>query len=153
MNSKLGYFGDKGDRGWTGGISIVTPLIEVGFQDFSGDYQQKAIEERKKEEIDNEIKTIKTNPNLEKEIKKEKIKKLEEDLKKLTYDKYHNQTTYQKNLNKASTYIRFNQQNGYNATIDVIGAAWLQNAIHRTIKDFRFEYEHNNIEGWGGIKF
>ncbi|PKH49857.1 hypothetical protein CXF68_03705 [Tenacibaculum sp. Bg11-29] len=152
-DTKRAYFGDKGDRGWTGGISIVTPLIEVGFQDFSGDYQQKAIEERKKEEIDNEIKTIKRNPNLEKEIKKEKIKKLEEDLKKLTYDKYHNQTTYQKNLNKASTYIRFNQQNGYNATIDVIGAAWLQNAIHRTIKDFRFEYEHNNIEGWGGIKF
>jgi len=90
--------------------------------------------------------------SLNKFEKKEKISSLEKELKDLTFYKYHNQTSYQKNLNKASTYIRVNN-NGYNATIDLIGDAWLQNAIHRAIKDFRFEYNHKNIEVWGGKKW
>ncbi|WP_028889789.1 hypothetical protein [Tenacibaculum ovolyticum] len=152
-DTKRAYFGGGTDMGWTGGLTIVTPLIEVGFQDFSGDYQHDAIEELKKKKLDKEIKEVKNNKNLSKEEKNNKIKVLESNLKDLTFSKYHNQTPSQKKLNKASTYIRFNQQNGYNATIDVIGDAWLQNFIHRTIKDFRFEYEYKNIEGWGGIKF
>ncbi len=40
-----------------------------------------------------------------------------------------------------------------NTTVDVIGDAWLRNAIHRAIKDFRFEYKRNNIQAWGGLRF
>ena len=54
-----------------------------------------------------------------------------------------------KNLNKASTYFKINS-NGYNASIDIIGDAWLQNFIHRQIKDLRFEYDHQKTELWGG---
>ncbi|WP_064966312.1 hypothetical protein [Tenacibaculum ovolyticum] len=152
-DTKLGYFGGGTDMGWTGGLTIVTPLIEVGFQDFSGDFLKKGIEqENKRIDILKKIKSIK-NSNKTKPIKKIELDKLEDDLIKLTRGKFHKQTDYQKRLNKASTYIRFNQQNGYNATIDVIGDAWLQNFIHKTIKDFKFEYEYKNIEGWGGKKF
>uniref|UniRef100_UPI000A896B40 hypothetical protein n=1 Tax=Tenacibaculum ovolyticum TaxID=104270 RepID=UPI000A896B40 len=158
-DTKRAYFGGGTDMGWTGGLTIVTPLIEVGFQDFSGDFLKKAkkgeniIEEQRREIILDEIRVTKKNNHLSKDRKKEKIFELEKRLKELTFNKYHNQTENQKKLNKASTYIRFNQQNGYNATIDVIGDAWLQNFIHRTIKDFRFEYEHKKIEGWFGKKF
>ncbi len=125
----------------------------VGFQDFSGDYLKKDIEqENKRIDILKKIKGIK-NSKKSKSLKKIELKRLEDDLLKLTRGKFHKQTSYQKRLNKASTYIRFNQENGYNATIDVIGDAWLQNAIHRAIKDFKFEYEHKNIQGWGGFRF
>ena len=126
-------------------------------KDFSGDFLKNAEtggkEEENRKEILRKIKVLKKDKNIPSLESARKIEMLEDDLKRLTYNKYHNQTNSQKQLNKASTYIRFNQQNGYNATIDVIGDAWLQNFIHRTIKDFRFEYEHKNIEGWGGIKF
>ncbi len=146
------YLGGGTDMAWTGGISVATPFFEVGFQDFSGDYQKDAPEEVKKDKIGKEIQSIKNDLSLNKFEKKEKISSLEKELKDLTFYKYHNQTSYQKNLNKASTYIRVNN-NGYNATIDLIGDAWLQNAIHRAIKDFRFEYNHKNIEVWGGKKW
>ncbi len=158
-DTKRLYFGGGTDKGWTGGFSIVTPLVELGFQDFSGDYIHKSKapnkinEEQQRDEILRDIKNIKNDKSLSKHAVKEKIAELEERLKKLTFHKYHNQTEYQKRLNKASTYIRFNTNNGYNATVDVIGDAWLQNAIHRAIKDFRFEYEHNNIQAWGGFRF
>ncbi len=106
-----------------------------------------------RERILRDIKELQRNKSISKILKKEKIANLKDELKELTFYKYHNQTEYQKRLNKASTYIRFNTNNGYNATVDVIGDAWLQNAIHRAIKDFRFEYEHNNIQAWGGFRF
>ncbi|HEX8577897.1 MAG TPA: hypothetical protein VF677_16550 [Flavobacterium sp.] len=52
----------------------------------------------------------------------------------------------------ASTYLRINN-NGANITIDVIGDAWLQNLIHKKIRDFKFEYEHKRIDVWGGFRF
>ncbi|WBX76740.1 hypothetical protein PG911_00335 [Tenacibaculum ovolyticum] len=133
-DTKLGYFGGGTDMGWTGGLTIVTPLIEVGFQDFSGDYFRGKRDGKGTYDDDEKRELMhknNENPFMEK----------------------HRQTNYQKNLNKASTYIRFNQQNGYSATIDVVGDAWLQNFIHKNIKDFKFEYEHKDIQGWGGIKF
>ena len=69
----------------------------------------------------------------------------------LTRGKFHQQTAYQKSLNKASTYLRFSN-NGAQITLDVIGDAWLQNAIHKAIKDFKFEYEHKKIDVWGGFQ-
>ena len=36
--TNIPYFGGETDMGWTGGISVATPFIEVGFQDFTGDY-------------------------------------------------------------------------------------------------------------------
>jgi len=132
---EFAYFGGGTDMGWTGGLSIVTPLIEVGFQDFSGDYFRG--------EKDG---SGMFNDDEKRDILKEKGENPFE-------SGFHRQTEYQKRLNKASTYIRFNQQNGYNATIDVIGEAWLQNGIHKAIKDFKFEYEHKNIQGWGGFRF
>ncbi len=143
------YLGGGTDMAWTGGISVATPFFEVGFQDFSGDYLHNAEEEKRKDEIDQEIRLLKRNSEMDKLTRKQKISELESRLKHLTDKHYHNQTSYQKNLNKASTYIRVNN-NGYNATIDLIGDAWLQNAIHRVIKDFRFEYNHKNTEVWGG---
>ena len=121
--------------GWTGGLTIVTPLVEVGFQDFSGDYFRKG-------------KTRETNDDIDRDLMRSK-----EENKNPFTERFHRQTDYQKRLNKASTYIRFNQENGYNATIDIIGDAWLQNGIHKAIKDFKFEYEHKNIQGWGGFRF
>ncbi len=143
------YFGDGGDKSWTGGISVATPLFEVGFQDFSGDYLHHAEEEKRREELNQEIKNLKRNAAINSFTKKQKIEELETRLKLLTEKNYHNQNSYQKNLNKASTYIRINK-NGYNATIDLIGDAWLQNAIHKAIKDFKFEYNYKNVEVWGG---
>jgi len=136
-DTKKAYFGGGTDMGWTGGLSIVTPLIEVGFQDFSGDYR-RVKNKRAKKSRDNDddfLRSYNRKNNIDSSLG------------------YHRQTDSQKRLNKASTYIRFNQQNGYNATIDVIGDAWLQNLIHKKIKDFKFEYEHKNIQGWGGFKF
>ena len=146
------YFGDGGDKAWTGAISISTPIFEAGFQDFSGDYIHDAPEEAKRDKLSNEIRLLKRNSSLSKEEKKQKIALLEKEMKELTYSKYHNQTAYNKNLNKASTYFRINK-NGANATIDLIGDAWLQNGIHRAISDFRFEYEQKKVEVWAGKSF
>ncbi|PKH49862.1 hypothetical protein CXF68_03730 [Tenacibaculum sp. Bg11-29] len=136
-DTKRAYFGGGTDMGWTGGLTIVTPLIEVGFQDFSGDYRRvknkKTVKNRKND--DDFLRAYNRKNDIDSSLD------------------YHRQTDSQKWLNKASTYIRFNQQNGYNATIDVVGDAWLQNFIHKNIKDFKFEYEHKDIQGWGGIKF
>ncbi|WP_128755331.1 hypothetical protein [Aquimarina sediminis] len=140
------YLGGGTDMAWTGGISVATPFFEVGFQDFSGDYSRK--DDEKRDFILDQIKEAKKNNNISKFQKEIKISELEVELKKLTSN-YHNQTSYQKKLNKASTYIRVNN-NGYNATVDLIGDAWLQNAIHSAIKDFKFEYNYKNIEVWGG---
>lgn len=148
-DTKRFYFGDGGDRAWTGGISVATPLFEVGFQDFSGDYIHKAPIEQELERLKKEIEKIQDDSFLSKEEKNSKIAILDEDLRKLTDNNLHTQTNYQKKLNKASTYFRINNS-GYNATIDVIGEAWLQNFIHRKIKDLRFEYNHKKVELWGG---
>ncbi len=134
-DTKRAYFGGGTDMGWTGGLTIVTPLVEVGFQDFSGDYF-RGIKDGSGDFNDDE--------------KKDKLIEMGKNPFK---SGFHRQIDYQKRLNKASTYIRFNHQNGYNVTIDVIGDAWLQNGIHKAIKDFKFDYEHNNIQGWGGVGF
>ncbi len=125
------YLGGGTDMGWTGGISAATPFFEVGFQDFSGDYFRGSRDGKGTFNDDEKREILRRNNENPFE------------------SGYHRQTTYQKNLNKASTYIRINN-NGYNATIDLIGDAWLQNAIHKAIKDFKFEYNHKNIEAWGG---
>ncbi|HEX8576697.1 MAG TPA: hypothetical protein VF677_10440 [Flavobacterium sp.] len=52
----------------------------------------------------------------------------------------------------ASTYLRINND-GANITFDVIGDAWLQNFIHKQIKDFKFEYKYKSIDLWGGFRF
>ena len=139
-----------------GGVAVTTPFFEVGFQDFSGDFSKTArtggSHEKRREIIISEIKSLKKNSNLNHLDKEDKINNLEKELGILTDKNYHNQPPYQKNLNKASTYIRINN-NGYSATIDLIGDAWLQNAIHKAIKDFRFEYKHKDIEVWGGKKW
>ena len=70
----------------------------------------------------------------------------------MTRGKYHQQTESQKKLNQASTYFIFNN-NGSNITLDVIGDAWLQNGIHKAIKDFKFEYDYKKIVLWGGHQF
>ena len=149
-DTKLFYFGDGNDMSWTGGISIATPIFEVGFQDFSGDYIHNAPIEEEREELKRKIKEIKKDDSINKEEKKSLIKEISEKLIDLTDNNLHTQTDYQKNLNKASTYFRINNNNGYNATIDLIGPAWFQNVIHRGIKDLRFEYKHKEIELWGG---
>ncbi|WP_452224213.1 hypothetical protein [Lacinutrix chionoecetis] len=151
-DTKRLYFGGGTDKAWTGGISVATPIFEVGFQDFSGDYQKDAPEEVKKDKLGKQIDAVKNDSTLNKFEKKEKIAALEKELKALTFDNYHNQTSFQKKFNKASTYIRISNGDGYDATIDLVGDAWLQNAIHRAIKDFRFEYDYKNIELWGGKK-
>ena len=149
-DTKKAYFGGGTDMGWTGGISVATPFFEVGFQDFSGDYLKDAPEEVKKDKIGKEIKALKKDKSITKDERKEKIAVLEKELKELTFHKYHNQSDYQKNLNKASTYLRINNSNEFGATVDLIGDAWLQNAIHRAIKDFRFEYDLKTTEVWRG---
>jgi len=149
-DTKRFYGGGGRDDSWTGGISIVTPVLEVGFQDFSGDYVHDAPTEQELEDLKQKIKDVKKDDSLSKEEKQKKIEPLDEDLRTLTNNNLHTQTEYQKNLNKASTYFRINNNNGYNATIDLIGPAWLQNVIHRGIKDLRFEYEHKEVELWGG---
>ena len=133
--ARIPYFGGGTDEGWTGGLTIVTPLIEVGFQDFSGNYY-RGIKDG----------TGKFNDDEKKDI-------LKEQGENPFTSGFHRQSEYQKRLNKASTYIRFNQKNGYNYTLDIIGDAWLQNLIHKKIKDFKFEYEHKSIQAWGGFQF
>ena len=140
------YFGGGTDMGHTGQLSIATPLFELGFQDFTGGFSRS--DDEKRNLILNQIKETKKNDTLSKFQRETRVSELEADLRTLTTS-YHHQTPYQKSLNKASTYIRL-KNNGYNATIDLIGDAWLQNAIHKSIKDFKFEYNHKKIETWGG---
>ncbi|WP_452220197.1 hypothetical protein [Lacinutrix salivirga] len=151
-DTKRLYFGDGGDRSWTGGISVATPLFEVGFQDFSGDYIKDAENEKELESLKKQIKKIK-NSTLSKDEKKKQLDVLKKELKIYTNNNdnknFHTQTKFQQNLNKASTYFRINN-NGNNATIDFIGDAWLQNAIHKGIKDLRFDYQHKKIDIWSG---
>ena len=150
-DTKRLYMGGGTDKGWTGGISIVTPFAEVGFQDFSGDYDENGEQELKQKKLDDVIKEIKNNKTLTKEEKGIKIANLEEEMRKLLLEyPYHTQSNYQKSLNKASTYFRVNN-NGANITLDIIGDAWLQNLIHKKIKDFKFEYQQKKVELWGGI--
>lgn len=127
-DTKRLYFGDGGDRGWTGGISLVTPMFELGFQDFSGDY----LHGNNRFNDDDVLREFnrKTGVN--------------------SFNSFHRQTDFQKSLNKASTYLRFNTADGENLTIDFIGDAWLQNGIHKAIKDFRFEYNFKDTDIWGG---
>ncbi|MCV6630005.1 MAG: hypothetical protein OIF50_09115 [Flavobacteriaceae bacterium] len=49
--------------------------------------------------------------------------------------------------------MRFNLQNGNFTQVDIEGAAWLQNFIHRRINDLRFEYDYHNIQFYGGKRF
>lgn len=148
-DTKRIYFGGGTDMGWTGGISLSTPYIEVGFQDFSGDFEKKKTYYQREKILD-DIKKVKKNSFLTKEDKEVQIRVLNRSLDELLIQNpYHKQTPYQKKLNKASTYIRFNR-NGYNTTVDVIGAAWLQNFIHKKISDFKFEYDFKRIETWRG---
>lgn len=121
------YFGIGTDWGWTGGIAVTVPIaglgfIEGGFQDFTGKYDKNDDDEEKK------MKKNKQNPSI----------------------KTHNQTPYQKSLNEASTYLRFNTKNGLGTTIDIVGPGWMQDWIHRHYsKDFRFEYQFKDKNIWG----
>jgi len=133
-DTQRAYFGGGTDKGWTGGISIVTPFIEIGFQDFSGDY----------------LKGKKDGFGTYNDDEKREI--FEENGENPFTKMMHRQTPNQKKLNMASTYLRFNN-NGANMTVDVIGDAWLQNAIHKVIKDFKFDYQHKRIDVWGGFQF
>jgi hypothetical protein len=133
-DTRRAYFGGGTDKAWTGGLSIVTPFMEVGFQDFSGDYLRNG-------------KDRQTNDDIDRGLMRSK-----DENKNPFVERFHRQTDYQKSLNKASTYFRLNS-NGANITLDVIGDAWLQNGIHKAIKDFKFEYEHKKIELWGGFQF
>lgn len=127
-DTKMVYQGGGTDKGWTGGISIVTPLFEAGFQDFSGDYFHG------KDRFDDDDVLRKFN----------KMNGIN------SFDSFHRQTQFQKSLNKASTYFRFNTANGNNLTIDFLGDAWLQDGIHKAIKDFRFEYNFKDTDIWQG---
>lgn len=153
-DTKMVYQGGGTDKGWTGGISIVTPLFEAGFQDFSGDFLKTSrtggAEEEERESLLSKIESIKKNSSLNPSDKKVMISELEDKLKILTNKIFHNQTNNQKKLNKASTYFRLNTSEGTNLTIDFIGDAWLQNIIHKAIKDFRFEYNFKNTDIWVG---
>ncbi|HEX8576693.1 MAG TPA: hypothetical protein VF677_10420 [Flavobacterium sp.] len=80
------------------------------------------------------------------------MNKKEKELLILTRGKFHQQDPSQKSLNMASTYLRINND-GANITFDVIGDAWLQNFIHKKIRDFKFEYKYKSIDVWGGFRF
>ncbi|WP_136666717.1 hypothetical protein [Flavobacterium sp. H122] len=128
-NDTLYYGGDAGDKGPTGNISIVTPLFEAGFQDFTGKYWDEG-----NDKLTNDDEWRKFNEK--------------NDINSSNF--MHRQSNFQKSLNKASTYFRFNTSNGENLTIDFIGDAWLQNGIHRAIKDFRFDYNFKDTDIWIG---
>lgn len=147
-DTKRIYKGDGGDKGWTGGFTLATPFMEVGFQDFTGDYKINKLDE-KRQRIKDQIQLVEKSylNNVEKKII---LDGLNADLKKLVDGQFHEQTPSQKNLNKASTYFRFNN-NGNMTTIDLIGDAWLQNFIHKQIKDFKFQYDHKKTETWVGF--
>ncbi len=145
-DTKRLYQGGGTDKGWTGGLSIVTPLFEVGFQDFSGDFQ-KLEQEDKRDKLIDKIKNLKKSNGSSIELEA-----LEGELLVLTKGKFHNQSSYQKSLNKASNYFRF-KNNGSDLTIDLIGDAWLQNMIHKSIKDFKFEYNFHDTDIWSGQSF
>lgn len=54
---------------------------------------------------------------------------------------YYRQDLYNESLNKASSYLRFN--NGFNSlTLDFFGDGWFQNWIHKGINNPRFIYPH-----------
>ncbi|HEX8576699.1 MAG TPA: hypothetical protein VF677_10450 [Flavobacterium sp.] len=151
-DSRRWYRGGATDKGWTGGITFVTPFMEFGYQNFSGDFLKKGIlQEEKRQELVDKIKEIK-NSNKDTFSKKFELEKLNEELLNLTRGKFHQQDPYQKSLNMASTYLRINND-GANITFDVIGDAWLQNLIHKQIKDFKFEYKYKSIDVWGGFRF
>lgn len=151
-DTKIGYFGDGGDKLWTGGISVATPLLEFGYQNFSGDYIKDGETEKKLADLEKQVESIEDS-SLSKAEKKEKINLLNERIVNLIEKKLHTQTDYQKNLNKASTYFRVNS-NGYNATIDFIGDAWFQNFIHRRVtKGLLFQYDVKDTELWLGKSF
>lgn len=139
--ARIPYFGGGTDHGFTGSISVVTPLLEVGFIDFTGKYDpfDDVLTDELNKKIDN------ATSDFEKSLYKQQ-------LKDLTDSRYHKQNPYQKSLNKASTYLRFNQ-NGTTKTLDVIGDGWLQDIIHKKISNFRFEYDHKDIELWEGSNF
>ncbi|MCV6630003.1 MAG: hypothetical protein OIF50_09105 [Flavobacteriaceae bacterium] len=157
-DTKRAYFGGGTDKGWTGGISIVTPMFEVGFQDFSGDYLRELrgggiIPEVEIRDLKKEMKELLKKNSFNNQKVKEIKREYDEKIRKITNSKYHTQTPSQKRLNKASTYLRFNLQNGNFTQVDIEGAAWLQNFIHRRINDLRFEYDYHNIQFYGGKRF
>lgn len=143
-DTKRIFQGGGTDKGWTGGVSIVTPLFEVGFQDFTGDFQKLEQEDKRDKLIDGIKKMKKSGLS-----SKTQIEALEFELLLLTKGKFHKQSPYQKSLNKASNYFRF-KNNGTDLTIDFVGDAWLQNEIHKAIKDFKFEYDFKDTDIWGG---
>lgn len=151
-NDTTRFYGGEGtDWNWTGGLYIDTPVISVGYQNYSGKYQLDAKVERQLDDLKRQIKDI-GKSKLSKEEKKEKIAVLDKELTELTDKNLHTQTEFQKNLNKASTYFKLNY-NGNSASVEFIGEAWLQNSIHKQIKDLRFEYGHQKTELWVGRSF
>jgi hypothetical protein len=146
------YFGGGTDKGYTGTLIINTPLFETGFVDFTGDFEEgdekNQTVEYKKEQLDNEIKKIENDLRYTKEEKEKLITPKKKEREELKQDNFHTQTPYQKGLNKATTYIRFNTVNGNSATIDFIGSGWLQDFIHAHTNNFKFNYKYYKTEIW-----
>ncbi len=128
--ARFPYYGGGTDKGWTGGISLVTPLLEVGSQTFTGDYFEQ-----------DDIRTNALKLKIENATSPEEKSRYQKELVDLTRNFFHTQTKYQKSLNKSSLYIRHN-----NNTIDFIGDAYLQNFIHKSINNHMFEFEHKATE-------
>ncbi len=103
------YLGGGTDMGWTGGINIFTPLVEFGYQNFTGrgtafDGSPAPVSGRQYSGT------------------------------------MYQQDGWNRSLNKASTFLRFNTGGNSQYTLDLYGDGWFQNWIHNRFSNPKFEY-------------
>ena len=135
-DSKKGYIGGGTDHGNTGGITLSFNIanwgnLELGYQNFTGKYNETGAPEQKMKYLN----YLRKEKVITKDVFKQKIEEL------LEKSPYHSQDNYQKSLNRASNFLRF-QKDKNSIRLDVESKGWFQNSIHNKIKDSQFEYDN-----------
>ncbi|MFJ1492192.1 polymorphic toxin type 23 domain-containing protein [Capnocytophaga canis] len=142
-DTKRGYFGGGTDHGWTGGLLLSFNVaqfgtFEVGYQNFTGKYDDKADPEKNMDMLDN-LEYKKDNPlELSKRDWRKSIRRMKKDL--LNEFPYHSQDNLQKSFNRASNFLRV-QKDMHSIRLDIESNGWFQNGIHNLINDFKFKYD------------
>ena len=143
-DTKRGYFGGGTDHGWTGGLTLSFNVarfgtFEVGYQNFTGKYDDKADPEKNMDMLDN-LEYKKDNPlELSKRDWRKSIRRMKKDL--LNEFPYHSQDNLQKSFNRASNFLRV-QKDMHSIRLDIESNGWFQNLIHDQIGDFKFKYDN-----------
>ncbi|MBM0656964.1 hypothetical protein JMN12_10475 [Capnocytophaga genosp. AHN8471] len=153
-NDSRFYGGGNTDFGWTGGfivsfLLLSGELIEGGYQNFTGRYNENGEPEEKLNQLEalkKDVKKDKTLNSKQRNLLKSEINQNIDDV--LSEYIYHTQDSIQKSFNKAPTFIRISNinprfrinNNNSRIQLDFELDGWGQNGLHGILKNLKFPY-------------